>query len=104
MAEKLTSETFDAFVGQSALPVLIDFYRDGCLPCRRIAPLLSRAETQYGDKVAFARVNIDMNTDLAERYAVTAAPTLLLLQDGEEKDRRTGAADPEDIKLLIESV
>lgn len=103
MAEHLNAETFDAFVSQSISPALVDFYRDGCVPCRRVAPLLSRAETEYVGRLEVARVNIDQNPDLAQRHQIEAAPTLLLFQNGQETDRRRGAIDKDTLKAFIEA-
>lgn len=103
MAEKLDGSAFESYIRESAVPVLVDFYNDGCIPCRRIAPLISKAETEYNGRLNFARVNIAMNPDLTERYAVAAAPTLILFRNGEEADRHRGAADAETLKQFIES-
>jgi thioredoxin 1 len=101
VAEKLTTESFDAFIKESPVPVLVDFYNDGCIPCRRVAPLLSKAEEKYKGKISFARVNSIMNLDLTEKYFVEAAPTLILFKDGEEVKRHRGAATAEQIEDLI---
>ena len=102
MAEHLNTETFDAFVAASELPVLADFYRDGCVPCRRVAPLLSKAEAEYAGKLTVARVNTAQNAELAERYEIAAAPTLILFQDGRETARHRGVIDKDGLKALIE--
>lgn len=102
MAERLTEENFAAFLEKSASPVLVDFYRDGCVPCRRVSPLLSRAEKEYSGKLEIARVNIDQNPALVAQHQVEAAPTLLLFRDGEETGRRRGVIDKEELKALIE--
>ncbi|MGN0521001.1 MAG: thioredoxin family protein [Eubacterium sp.] len=104
MAEKLDSSNFSAFVEASELPVLVDFYNDGCIPCRRIAPLISKAEAEYDGRLKIARVNIGMNTDLIEKYSVEAAPTLIIFKDGNEISRHRGAADAEAFKNFIESI
>lgn len=104
MAEHLNGETFDAFVTQSAAPVLVDFYRDGCVPCRRVAPLLSKAGAEYEGRLEIARVNVDQNPALAEKHQIEAAPTLLLLRGGEEVGRHRGAIDKETLKAFIEAV
>lgn len=103
MAEHLNGETFDAFLTESASPVLVDFYRDGCVPCRRVAPLLSRAETEYVGRLEVARVNIDQNPALAEKHQIEAAPTLLLFRNGQETDRRRGVIDRDTLKAFIEA-
>lgn len=104
MAEKLDSANFESFVKESKLPVLVDFYNDGCIPCRRIAPLISKAEAEYDGRLKFARVNIGMNTELISEYSVEAAPTLIIFKDGGEINRHRGAADAETLKNFIESI
>lgn len=104
MAEVLNDDNFDAFVAESDKPVLVDFYNDGCIPCRRVAPVLSRTEKGYEDKVAFVKVKIAMNPNTVKKYAVEAAPTLLVLKDGEEAGRHRGVANAEQIEELIQSV
>lgn len=104
MAEHLNEETFDAFIAQSASPVLVDFYRDGCVPCRRVAPLLSKAGTEYAGRLEIARVDVARSPALAERHQIEAAPTLLLLRGGEEVGRHRGAIDKDALKAFIEAV
>jgi thioredoxin 1 len=100
VAEKLTTENFDEFISQNDI-VLVDFYNDGCIPCRRIAPLISKAETEYEGKVKFARVNSALNPDLVEKYTIEAAPTLILFNNGEEINRHRGVATAQQIEELI---
>lgn len=104
MAEKLDSTNFDSCIQSSKMPVLVDFYNDGCIPCRRIAPLISKAEAEYENRLCFARVNIGMNSDLIVRYEIEAAPTLILFKNAKEVKRHRGAADAEVLKNFIESV
>lgn len=104
MAKKLDSSNFDSFIETSEVPVVVDFYNDGCIPCRRIAPLISKAEVAYEERLKFVRVNIGMNSDLIEKYAVEAAPTIIIFKGGEEVNRHRGAADAETFKGFIESI
>lgn len=104
MAEKLDVSNFDGFLKDSELPVLVDFYNDGCIPCRRIAPLISKAESEYEGRLRLARVNIAMNPELTERLSIEAAPTLIIFKDGEEISRHRGAADSEAFKNFIENI
>lgn len=104
MTEKLDSSNFNSFIQNSDIPVLVDFYSDGCIPCRRIAPLLSKAEAEYENKLKFAKVNIGMNPDLIAEYGIEAAPTLILLNDAKEVNRHIGIADADTLKEFIESI
>lgn len=102
MAERLNQETFDAFLQGREDPVLVDFYRDGCIPCRRVSPLVSRAEETYAGRLEVARVNIDQNPALVARYQIEAAPTLLLFQGEEETGRCRGVINQEELTALIQ--
>lgn len=104
MAEKLDVSNFADVIENSDIPVLVDFYNDGCIPCRRIAPLLSKAEASCDGKIKFARVNIGMNPELTEKYAVEAAPTLIVFRNGAEISRHRGAADAETVQKFIETI
>lgn len=103
MAEHLNSETFASFIENSSLPVLADFYRDGCVPCRRVAPLLSKAGAEYAEKLVVARVNTTQNAALADQYQIEAAPTLILFKDGQEIGRHRGVITRDELKNLIET-
>ena len=103
MAEHLNTDTFGPFIGSSKLPVLIDFYRDGCVPCRRVAPLLSKAESEYEGKLTVVRVNTVQNAGLAEQYDIAAAPTLVLFREGKEIARHRGVISRDELHELIKS-
>lgn len=103
MAEHLNSESFAGFVSSAPLPVLVDFYKDGCIPCRRVAPLLSKAEAAYAGRLSIARVNLTQNAPLAEQYQIEAAPTLLVFRGGEEIARHRGVISRDELNNLIES-
>lgn len=104
MAEFLNGETFAPYLASSKLPVLADFYRDGCVPCRRIAPLLSKLGTDYAGRLNIVRVNVGQNPKLAEQYRIEAAPTLLLFRDGEEHFRHRGIIDRLALEKAIQTV
>lgn len=101
MAQFLTDATFLPFVRTSPLPVLVDFYKDGCIPCRRVVPLLSRVEEKYA--LTIARVNITHNLALVEQYAIEAAPTLVVFQNGVEIARHRGVIDVAGLEALIQN-
>lgn len=101
MAVRINADIFEAEVLQSDIPVLADFYSDSCVPCKRLSPVLAEVEEEYTDSIKVVKININFDTELAERYEVQAAPTLILYKDGKEADRLRGAIKKADIVDLI---
>ena len=79
---------------------VIDFYATWCGPCKRLAPILENLEKKYDGKIAFRRVDIDQNPDMAAEYNVQAVPTLVII-DGEVKDVIVGLLSEEDLDARL---
>ncbi|MBQ2577789.1 MAG: thioredoxin family protein [Lachnospiraceae bacterium] len=103
MAERITEENVTSFLQTKDLTA-VDFYRDGCVPCKRMAPVLFRVEEEEKDRIAFGKANIDADPQLAERYGVMAAPTLIFFHKGEEAARFRGVVKEDEIRVAIEKL
>src|SRR5688500_8694592 len=88
---QLTESNFDSEVLQSPLPVIVDFYADWCGPCKMIAPALEEIATDLAGQVKIAKVNIDEEPALAQRYKIQSLPTLLYFQGGAVVNQIIGA-------------
>ena len=104
MAVRVNVETFAAEVLQAKGLVLVDFYSDSCLACKKLAPVLGNAEDDYEDKIKVYKVNTNFDVELAEQYEVQANPTLILFKDGQAKDRKTGALKQAELNSWIEGL
>lgn len=54
--------------------VITDFYADWCGPCKAIAPIFEQLATSHSQpgKLAFAKVDVDNQQEIAQKYGVTA--------------------------------
>ena len=101
--QQVTDGDFQTAVLDSKEPVVVDFFATWCGPCRLIAPVLDQLSTQMAGKVKFVKVDIDESPDTADKFAVSAVPTLLMIKGGQEADRMQGAAPRPMIESWIQA-
>ena len=103
---KLTMNTnsFENDVLQSEMPVLVDFFATWCGPCRMLSPVLDQVAGSYAGRAKVLKVDIDEAPELAERYGITAVPTLILFHRGQPVQKATGMQSARQLSALLDSV
>ena len=59
-------------------PVVVDFYADWCRPCKLLEPILRQVAQHYEGEVDFYRINVDVNSDIADVFQIRSIPFLLI--------------------------
>lgn len=83
--------------------VLVDFWAGWCGPCKMLAPVIDELAAEKGDKVKVAKVDVDAEGALAAEYGVMGIPTVILFEDGKEKERFVGVRAKEDYVAAIDA-
>jgi thioredoxin 1 len=88
----ITSEAqFAEKVEGSQGVVLVDFWATWCPPCKIMNPILAGLAASHAGRMTVAKVDVDDNRELAERFKIQSIPTLILFKDGKPVDMKIGA-------------
>uniref|UniRef100_A0A6V2AN00 Thioredoxin domain-containing protein n=1 Tax=Ditylum brightwellii TaxID=49249 RepID=A0A6V2AN00_9STRA len=79
---------------ETGLPVIVDFYSDGCGPCRMMAPIFKKLASEIGqDKAVFVKVDTNAMYELSSRYGIRSLPTFLFFYNGQKVNEFSGAGE-----------
>ncbi|AKL94692.1 thioredoxin TrxA [Clostridium aceticum] len=95
-------DTFDKEVLEASETVLVDFWSDGCEPCKALLPDIEELEGVYGDKVKFVKLNTTQARRLAIKQKVLGLPTIAIYKGGEKIEEVTkDDATRENIEAMV---
>lgn len=87
----LNEEGFDKALS-TGVPMLVDFWATWCTHCKPLGPIFEQLAEEYeGKNILIGKVDVDDAPAIAARYGIMGVPTVLLLRDGKEADRKVGA-------------
>ena len=89
---KVTKDNFEQEVIASKTPVLVDFWAEWCGPCKVLGPIVSELAVEYEGKIKVAKVDVDAESELAQRFNILSIPTMKFFKDGEVVGDIIGAA------------
>jgi len=101
---EVNEANFEAEVLNSAQPMVVDFWAEWCGPCKMLGPVLDEIAAEQSGKAKVAKVNIDENPALAERFGIRSIPTLLYFAGGEVRKQAVGVVSKKTIVSTLEAV
>lgn len=103
MSIQITSDNFEEQVLKAEKLVLVDFHAVWCGPCQMLAPVIEELENSRKD-ILVGKIDVDEQRAIAQRFAITAVPTLLLFKGGVEVKRSSGFLDKAALEQFINGV
>jgi len=79
---EVDKDTFEAEVLQAEGLVLVDFWSDGCEPCKALLPDIEALSEEYGGQIKFVKLNTTQARRLAIKEKVLGLPTIAMYKGG----------------------
>ena len=95
----INAEEYSQLVNSES-PVVIDFHATWCGPCKVLSPILEELESEV-ENVEFVKLDVDQYPEIAGANQVMGVPTVVILKDGEVRERFVGVQPKETIKEKI---
>ncbi|SDZ26578.1 thioredoxin 1 [Proteiniborus ethanoligenes] len=96
-------DTFEVEVLQAEGHVLVDFWSEGCEPCKALMPHIMELSEKYGDKVKFTKLDTGKARRLAISQRILGLPVIAIYKDGEKIDELVkDDATPANVEAMIQ--
>lgn len=92
---------FDAVVGHSSIPIVVDFWAAWCGPCRMVAPEIKKVAEHMAGKALVLKVDTDANPELSSRFGIRSIPTIGVFANGREVNRVSGVRPAAAIEAMV---
>jgi len=84
------------------VPVLLEFGRGWCIPCKYMKPILEDMSKTYSGRAVVTTVDMDANKDMVRDFRIRMMPTqVFLMPDGKEFFRNEGTLEREQIAQIF---
>ncbi len=100
MLKIVNTEEFNKIM-QEEKNIVVDFWATWCGPCKALAPILENVAEEMQD-FTFLKVDVDENSELAQKYSIMTIPTLLFIKDGEVVDKSVGLLTKEQLMAFVQ--
>ena len=103
MLKYVNNKDFKEIINSSKPVVMIDFFATWCGPCTKLHPVLEKLAAA-SDAYDIVKVDVDENPALAEKFGVSAVPTMIIFKDGKSVGRAEGYYEFETLKAKLDEL
>lgn len=98
---ELSAKNFNEALARTSRPVLVDFWAGWCAPCMVMKPVVEALAKEYSGRAHFAKVDVDRNRALAQKYGVMSIPNFVVFKNRRPVDRAIGSVGRPSLEGLL---
>lgn len=102
---EVSDRSFDKYVigNSNKAPVFVAFINVWSEPCILMADMFAGLAKEFAEQFIFAKVDIEENNELKEKYGIENVPTLKVFVDGKVTVSEEGGLNEEEARALLKS-
>lgn len=100
----VNADGWEKIVLKSEILVVVDFWHEQCLWCKKLDPIYGLIADRYKNKVKFVKLNVLENPEhrqIAIKYGIMSTPTLVFFCRGKPIGRFTGFKPKDELEKLV---
>ena len=99
----VTAADFEQAVIEESMsrPVIVDLWGPSCGPCRTLGPILEKVAAEMGGRVLLAKINVEVEQQLAAAFGVSSIPAVIAIDQGRPVDQFVGALPEEQVREWV---
>lgn len=97
MVKEFNESNFEQEVLKSEKLVVVDLFAEWCGPCKVISPIIDEISIEFENEISVGKVDVDNNSEIANKYNIRNIPTILFIKDGQVVDKLVGSVQKKQI-------